>query len=147
MINPALNKYNNELSSSHRQFTSNQKRNYIANNMSNPMLHRVIRHLLLPYYGNTHQLQFLLRPQTRIYRFLIARELLKQYLTLAEARGQEEDFYRAVANEIEEALQHHSPERIASWRRHLRNNGPNPPHLPEFLKTLFSTYYLSLIHI
>ena len=141
MIIPAPNNYNHVSSPTHRQFNSNQKRNYIATNMSNPMLHRVIHNLLLPYYGNTQQLQFLLRPQTRIYRLLIVKELLRQYLTLAEARGEEEDFYRAVANEINEALQHYSQDRIASWRRHLRNNGPNPPHLPQFLETLFSTYY------
>ena len=107
------------------------------------MLHRVIRDILLSIYGDTRQLQFLMRPQTRIYRFLIAKELLKQYITITEARNRshQADFYRAVASDIEEALEHYSPDRIASWRRHLRNNGPTPPDQPEFLKTLFSPYY------
>ena len=105
------------------------------------MLHQVIHHMLLPYYGNTQQLQFLLRPQTRIYRLLIAKELVRKYLAIAAARDQEDNFYSAIATEIDEALQQYSQDRIASWRRHLRSHGPNPPHLPLFLSTLFSNYH------
>ena len=105
------------------------------------MLHHIIRDILRSYYGDTRQLQFIMRPQTRIYRFLIAKEILRQYITSANALGHKTDFYRAVASDIEEGLEHYSPDRIASWRRHLRNNGPTPPDQPEFLKTLFSPYY------
>ena len=81
------------------------------------MLHRVIREILLSIYGDTHQLQFLMRPQTKIYRFLITKELLKQYITITEARNRshQADFYHAVASDIEEALEHWSPDRIAVW--------------------------------
>ena len=107
------------------------------------MLHRVIRDILESCYGDTHQLKFLMRPQTRIYRFLIAKEILKQYITFADALGSDKaDFYRAVASEIEEHFEnYYGPDRIELWRRHLRDNGPTPPHQPGFLKNLFSPYY------
>ena len=97
--------------------------------------------MLFPYYGNSEQLHFLLRPQANIYRLLIAKELVRKYLAIANGRNQEDDFYSAVASEIDDALQNYSRDRITSYRRYLRHHGPNPPHLPLFLSTLFSNYY------
>ena len=102
------------------------------------MLQQIIYNMLLPYYGNSEQLQFLLRPQAYIYKLLIAKELVQKYLAIAASRNQEDNFYKAVASEIDEELQNYSRDRITSYRRYLRSHGPNPPHLPLFLSTLFS---------
>ena len=107
------------------------------------MHQRVIREILRSCYGETRQLQFLMRPQTGLARFLIAKEILQQYAALEDAIGGNiADFYRAVASDIDEQLENHFfQDTIDRWRRHLRDNGPNPPHQPGFLKTLFSAYY------
>ena len=102
-----------------------------------------MRDILESCYGDTHQLKFLMRPQTGIYRLLITKEILKQYITFADALGSNKaSFYRAIASDIEEFFEeHYGPDRIELWRSHLRNNGPTPPNQPEFLKKLFSPYY------
>ena len=107
------------------------------------MHQRVIREILRSCYGETRQLQFLMRPQTGLYRFLIAKEILQQYATFEDTiGGNRADFYRAVASDIDEHLEKYFfPDTIDRWRRHLRDNEPNPPHQPGFLKTLFSAYY------
>ena len=109
--------------------------------MSNPMLQQIIQNMLFPYYGDSEQLQFLLRPQSNIYRLLIAKELVRKYLAIATARNEQDNFYNAVASEIDDELQNYSRDRVTSYRRYLRRNGPNPPHLPLFLSTLFSNYF------
>ena len=105
------------------------------------MLHQVIHNMLFPYYGDTEQLQYLLKPQSTIYRLLIAKELVRKYLNIASSRNQEEPFYKAIASEIDDELQNYSRDRLNSYRRHLRRYGPNPPNLPLFLSTVFSNYF------
>ena len=110
------------------------------------MQQRVIREILRSCYGETHQLRFLMRPQNRLAQYLIAKEVLQHYAPLEDAievrPGGIADFFRAVASDIDEFLENHfSQFLIDRKRRHLRDNGPNPPHQPGFLKTLFSVYY------
>ena len=109
--------------------------------MSNTMLQLIIQSLLLPYYGDSDQLQFLLKPQSKIYRLLIAKELVRKILAIAASRNEEDSFYKAVASDINDELQNYSRDRINSHRRYLRRHGPNPPNLPLFLDTLFSHHF------
>ena len=105
------------------------------------MLHQIIQNMLYPYYGDTEQLQYYLRPESTIYRLLIAKELVRKYLNIAAARDHQDDFYKAIASEIDDELQNYSRDRLNSYRRHLRRHGPNPPNLPLFLSTVFSNYF------
>ena len=107
------------------------------------MLQQSMRLILESCYGDTPKLKFFMRPQTHLYRLLITKEILRQYIFFADAFGSDKaDFFRAVANEIEEFFEkHYGPDRIELWRSHLRNNGPTLPNRPEFLKQLFSPYY------
>ena len=109
--------------------------------MSNTMLQLIIKNLLFPYYGDSDQLQFLLKPQSKIYRLLIAKELVRKILAIAAARNEQDSFYKAVASDIDDELQNYSRDRVNSYRRYLRRHRPNPPHLPLFLDTLFSHYF------
>ena len=109
--------------------------------MSNQMLQQIIQSMLFPYYGDSEQLQFLLKPQSNIYRLIIAKELVRKYLAIAASRNEVDNFYAAVASEIDDELQNYSRDRVNSYRRYLRRHGPNPPHLPLFLSTLFSNYF------
>ena len=111
--------------------------------MDNSMLQQSMRLILESCYGDTPKLKFLMRPQTHLYRLLITKEILRQYIFFADAFGSDKaDFFRAVANEIEEFFQkHYHPDSLEPWRRHLRNSTHTPPNRPDFLKQLFSPYY------
>ena len=111
------------------------------------MQQRVIREILRSCYGETHQLRFLMRPQTRLAQYLIAKEILQQYATLEDAIGARPgniaDFYRAVASDIDEQLENHFfQDMIDRWRRHLRDNERTQPTTPT---RIFENPVLSLL--
>ena len=120
--------------------------------MSEIMAQAIIRNVLESCYGDSAELQFLMRPDNRFTQYLIARKILQRYVQIDEQlsqvlpQGSQEwqsnrrDIYNAIIGEIEENLEHYLDEAIQNKLRNIIAQGPNPHGSPNFLRSLFSAY-------
>ena len=113
--------------------------------MSNSLESQLIVYVLFPIYGDSVQMQHLMKPENRLQRNIITRKLLLRYQALYSSYpgiqtvihcnpALDSCLINILTDYIEEQPQQQVDEAIGKILR----EGPHPPTCPDFIKDLFT---------